>query len=229
MTKEQLDIESKKPSTNWVQASSGDLGKLYLEVLGCDELPAMDGLNPRDKTDAFACIVYQDCIVTTDVISNTLSPRWMPWSHRAFAFNISHPSSDVLIGFFDHDPELSPLQLVQRATSTLHDPIGRLVINTENFAPGTLYTLQVRPNVMDPVLLFCLVNLIDFSSVSSLQWGTRTTSKEYKRNRYTSLALGIHGHSQSHDPRHATSGFRNGIRAKKHRFRSCPLYNERPC
>jgi C2 domain len=143
MSTQQLEDEALKPSTNWVQASSGDLGKLYLELIGCDNLPRMDGPNPKDKTDAFACIVYQDSIVNTDVISNSLSPRWMPWCNRAFVFNISHPSSDILIGMFDHDAELSPLQLVARATSTVHDPIGRLVINTENFVPGTEYTLKV--------------------------------------------------------------------------------------
>lgn len=145
MTTEQIHAEALKPSTHWVQASSGDIGKLYLEVIGCDGLPNMDSstLKLRDKTDAFACIVYQDCIVNTDVISNCLSPKWMPWCHRAFVFNISHPGADVLLGIFDYDPELSPLQLVSRVTSTVHDPIGRLVINVERFNPGTTYLLHV--------------------------------------------------------------------------------------
>lgn len=145
MTKAQIHEEALKPSTRWVKTSSGDIGTLYLEVIGCDKLPNMDTgtLNMYDKTDAFACIVFEDCIVNTDVIANTLSPRWMPWSQRAFAISISHPSSDVFIGFFDHDPELSPLQLASRATTTVHDPIGRLVINTDNFTPGTTYLLDV--------------------------------------------------------------------------------------
>lgn len=121
---------------------TGGIGKLYLEVIACDKLPNMDTitLNPRDKTDAFACIVYEDCIVNTDVIVDSLSPRWMPWCQRAFAFNISHPSSDVFLGLFDHDLELNPLHLI---SSTVHDPIGRLVINVCNFKPGTSYLLTV--------------------------------------------------------------------------------------
>jgi C2 domain len=145
MTEEQIRAEALKPSTHWIAAGSGGVGKLYLELIGCDKLPNMDSvtLNFHDKTDAFACIVYEDCIVNTDVITNSLSPRWMPWCNRAFAFNIAHPSSDIFIGIFDHDPELSPLQLASRATSTIHDPIGRLVINANNFKPGTSYLLTV--------------------------------------------------------------------------------------
>jgi C2 domain len=151
MTKEQIQAEAMKPSHHWVQAGAGSLGKLYLELISCDSLPNMDrgnvslNIQKGDKTDAFACIVYEDVIVNTDVISNTLSPRWMPWCHRAFAFNIMHPSSDVFVGIFDHDPEQNPLHMVsQMAMSSLHDPIGRIVINLSHFKPDTVYLLQVR-------------------------------------------------------------------------------------
>jgi hypothetical protein len=57
MTKEQINDESMKHSTNWLEAGSGSLGRLYFELIGCDNLPNMDSttLNPLDKTDSFAC------------------------------------------------------------------------------------------------------------------------------------------------------------------------------
>ena len=101
---------------------------VYFEVIGCDGLPNMDSttLNVRDKTDAFACIAFEDALVNTDIISDSLSPRWMPWCYRAFVFNVSHPSSDILIGLFDYDPETSPAQLLSRAAGDLHDQVGRV-------------------------------------------------------------------------------------------------------
>lgn len=79
LTKEAITAESMKPSMNWVEAGSGDLGKLYVEVLGCTNLPNMDAMttNVRDKTDAFGCLVFEDSIVMTDVIGDTLSPRYV--------------------------------------------------------------------------------------------------------------------------------------------------------
>jgi C2 domain len=144
MTKTQIQNEALKPSSDWIEAGAGSVGKLYLELIGCDKLPNIDkGINIRDKTDVFACVVYEDVVVNSDVIANTLSPRWMPWSQRAFVLNMLHPSSDVFVGIFDHDAELNPLQLVTRATSTLHDPIGRIVVNLSHFIPGTSYLLHV--------------------------------------------------------------------------------------
>lgn len=142
-----LDInkECMKPSTNWIEASSGTIGKVFLEVLKCDNLPNMDGatLNVKDKTDAFCCIVYEDCIVNTDVIADELSPRWMPWSQRAFVFNIANPSSNLFLGLFDFDPELAPGQLLAKGVSSeVHDAIGRVVLNMTNFRPGTTYMLH---------------------------------------------------------------------------------------
>lgn len=69
-------------------------------------------------------------MVRTNVIFNDLDPRWMPWSSRAFAFNVRHPSSLLLIGVFDYD------------LLTEHDPIGRIVIDTGNFESNTSYLLH---------------------------------------------------------------------------------------
>lgn len=145
MTEEQIHAEAMKPSSHWIEAGSGDIGKLFLEVIGCDGLPNMDAstLNLKDKTDAFLNICYEDCIVNTEVIANCMSPRWLPWTQRAFVFNIAHPCSDVFIGVFDHDPERSPLQQLGTAVSDVHDSIGRVVVKAQKFMPDTNYVLTV--------------------------------------------------------------------------------------
>lgn len=144
MTSEQIHEDAMKQSTRWTEAGSGKLGKLYFEVIGCDRLINADftTLDVTDKTDAFACIVYEDAIVNTDVIGDCLSPRWPSWSRRSFVFNSSHPESDLFLGIFDYDPETSPVQMLSQATSDLHDPIGRIQIKLSNFHHGTVYTLK---------------------------------------------------------------------------------------
>jgi hypothetical protein len=73
MTEQQLIDCSNEHSTHWVEAGSGGLtklGKVYLELLGCDDLPNLDSLtlDIRDKTDAFASIVFEDAIVSTGTL-----------------------------------------------------------------------------------------------------------------------------------------------------------------
>jgi hypothetical protein len=137
MTENELRFEATKPSTNWVESGSGKLGKVYFEVIGCDKLPNLDySLTGRNKTDASVCVVFEDCVVNTDVINDTLSPQWMPWSQRAFVFNILHPSSQLMLGVFDYDAGLG---IVMDAS---HDAIGKVNINMTNCSPGTVYTLR---------------------------------------------------------------------------------------
>lgn len=132
MTEKDIQLEAHKPSKYWVEAGTGVIGKVYVEVLGCDNLPNLDiSLTGRDKTDAFACLVFEDCIVNTDVINDCLSPRWMPWSQRAFVLNIMHPSSQIMVGVFDFDSGI---------TDAGHDSVGRAVVNLANLRPGVLYT-----------------------------------------------------------------------------------------
>ena len=132
LTEKEIHLEAEKPSKYWIESGTGDVGRLYVEVLWCDKLPNMDfSLTGRDKTDAFACLVFEDCYVNTDVIRNVLSPRWMPWSQRAFALNIMHPSSQLMVGVFDYDSGF---------TDAGHDWIGRAVVNLSNLRPSTLYT-----------------------------------------------------------------------------------------
>jgi hypothetical protein len=123
--------EALKPTHKWVEAGTGGLGKLYLEVIKCDSLPNMDaGMN--GVTDAFCCIIYEDSIVNTDVINDELSPRWVPWCQRGFVFRMAHPSSQVLIGVFDYDSAKG---------INSHDAIGRVSIDVTNFRRDTDYLL----------------------------------------------------------------------------------------
>lgn len=117
MTTSEIDNESLRPSTKWIEAGSGELGKLFVEIIGCDDLPNMDTkVAGGGKTDAFVSLVYEDSIVNSEVINDVLSPRWMPWTQRAFIFNVMHPSNDLMVGVLDYD---SPAPLAE------HDPIAR--------------------------------------------------------------------------------------------------------
>lgn len=63
----------------------------------------------------------------------------MPWSQRAFIFNILHPSSQIYIAVLDYD------EFIPGATTGLsgkHDKIGRVVVNPTNFRPNSVYTLR---------------------------------------------------------------------------------------
>lgn len=42
MSKKQLEEESLKESREWIDSGSGSLGFLYVEVIGCDDLPNLD-------------------------------------------------------------------------------------------------------------------------------------------------------------------------------------------
>jgi hypothetical protein len=140
MSSKHISKEATKPSKSWTEAGSGKLGKLFLEIIQCDDLPNLDA-GPSGKTDAFCCVIYEDAIVNTDVIGDELSPRWMPWSQRAFLFHIQHPSSQVLVGVFDYDS----------VGINAHDPIGRVSIDITNFRADTDYllTFVLHRSVLD--------------------------------------------------------------------------------
>lgn len=63
MTKEQIEQETFNKSHFWLEAGSGTLGNLYVEVLGCDDLPNKDtfaGIQAfGNKTDAFTVLIFQ--------------------------------------------------------------------------------------------------------------------------------------------------------------------------
>jgi len=72
-----------EPSQNWIEAGSGSLGQVKIEILSCEGLPNKDiGQFFGNKTDPFACLVFEDCLVETDVITDCLNPMWMPWTQR---------------------------------------------------------------------------------------------------------------------------------------------------
>jgi hypothetical protein len=72
MTLSQIEDETMKPSYEYIEAGSGSLGKIMLEILKCDDLPNKDKKLPGSMdmglTDAFAAIVFEDAVVNTDVI-----------------------------------------------------------------------------------------------------------------------------------------------------------------
>jgi hypothetical protein len=134
MSEEQIYTETFGPSQNWTEAGSGNLGKVYLEVLRCEDLPNVDvGEAVGNVTDAFVCAVYEDVLVQTPVIDDELSPYFLPWTQRAFCFHMMHPASMLYLGVFDYD--LGPLD---------HEAIGRVAVNISNLKRDTIYTLQYK-------------------------------------------------------------------------------------
>ena len=132
LTKERIEEETMTDSWSWIDVGSGELGKVFVEVLKCDNLPNLDTIS---KTDPFVALVYEDCYAMTDVINDCLSPRWLFWSQRAFIFNMMHTSSQLFLGVFDYD-----------ATSPVdnHDFIGRISVDLSNFQPDTVYVLKYK-------------------------------------------------------------------------------------
>mmetsp|Transcript_19206 Transcript_19206/g.29587 ORF Transcript_19206/g.29587 Transcript_19206/m.29587 type:complete len:147 (-) Transcript_19206:36-476(-) len=113
MTQEQIEHETMQESQHWLETTVGMLGKVFVEVLGCDDLPDLD-FGAKNKTDAFVAVIHEDSLFYTDVIDDCLSPRWLPWTKRAFVFNMRHTSSNVYVGVFDND------------LTSDHDMIGRV-------------------------------------------------------------------------------------------------------
>jgi hypothetical protein len=135
MTKKEIEAETLKDSRNWVDAGTGSLGRVFVEILGCDDLPNMDtGGFAGNKTDTFVSLVYEDAFTRTDVIDDCLSPRWPPWCQRAFTFHILHSSSQLFLGVFDYDLGLNP--------ADDHDAIGRVSVDLSNLRKNSTYVLK---------------------------------------------------------------------------------------
>jgi hypothetical protein len=135
MTKKEIEAETTKESQNWNDIGTGKLGRLFVEILGCDDLPNLDtGGFAGNKTDTFVSLVYEDSTLQTDVIDDTLSPRWLPWTKRAFIFHVFHSSSQLFLGVFDYDDSLNP--------ADDHDLVGRVSIDLTNLQKDTVYTLK---------------------------------------------------------------------------------------
>lgn len=133
-----ISKETMKPSKCWVEAGSGRIGTLHLEILSCHDLPNVDvGEAVGNLTDCFVCAVFEDVMVQTPVIDDELSPHWLPWTQRAFRIGIAHPASTLYLGALDYD--LGP---------AAHEPLGRVAVNLSNLQSNTLYTLtfNLYPN-----------------------------------------------------------------------------------
>ena len=117
----------------WLDVGSGDLGKIFIEIIGADGLPNKDmDIGTGNKTDSFVAVIYEDCMAKTDIIDDCLSPRWLPWMKRAFIFRMMHTSSNLNIAVFDYDP----------GYAGDHDMCGRVSIDLANFQPDTEYVLR---------------------------------------------------------------------------------------
>ena len=137
LTQRQIERESQKSSQKWIEAGSGTVGKFYMEIIGCDGLPNLDiSIMGRNKSDPFVCIAFEDCVVNTDVVNDCLSPRWMPWTQRAFVFNVMHPSSQFYIAAMDYN-EVVP------GNQSQCDKLGRCIVNPTNVRPNTMYTIRM--------------------------------------------------------------------------------------
>jgi C2 domain len=130
MSANDIEHTAYQPSTKWVTAGCGSLGTLYVEVIGCDKLPQKD--YDLSLTDAFVAMAFEDNFLRTDIIWDHFSPRWMPWTTRAFQFSVRHPASLLCLSVFDFDE--TPLNM--------HDPIGRVVLRPSNFRGDMTYTLH---------------------------------------------------------------------------------------
>lgn len=143
LTHDEIQHEALKPSTVWHSARGGGTigpndkpyGTIRLEVLGCDRLPRLD---LTDKSDPFCAVLYENSFLRTDVIWNCQSPRWMPWTARAFELPVRHPYSLLFVAVLDYDA--SPL--IDSAVVSSHDPVGRIVLHPGRFEPNVTHVLS---------------------------------------------------------------------------------------
>lgn len=133
MTEADLKAETIKDSHQWIDTGSGQLGRLFVEILSCEDLPNMD-TGGRNKTDTFVAIVFEDSVAKTDIIDDCLNPLWPPWCQRAFIFHMFHSSSQLFLGVFDFDEGVNP--------TDDHDLIGRISVDLSNLRHDTVYVLK---------------------------------------------------------------------------------------
>lgn len=128
----EIQKEALSPSRAWLDIGSEKYNKIFLEIIGCDNLPNKDkSVDARNKSDCFVSVVYQDVVNFTDVVNDCLSPRWMPWTKRAFILHSMHASSQIYLGVFDYD-------------SLSVDYIGKITVNLSNFKSHTDYLMQYK-------------------------------------------------------------------------------------
>jgi hypothetical protein len=176
MTKLEMERVVLEPSRKWIQVGDccshrqrdGDLdkeetiGNLRVEILKCEGLPNLDTGAMGDLTDAFVAMVFENNVVRTDVVFDELSPRFMPWTQRAFAFSIQHPSSLLFLGVLDHDSVGD------------YDQIGRVVVDLSKFKGNTEYLLDYKlhfdPDSKDERGCVTIRLTIDWESEARALW-----------------------------------------------------------
>lgn len=136
LTSTQIEDLANSQSLFWTEIGKKDegLGKMYVEIIGLDGLSKdLDStvIDPGKGTDAYVVCAFEDSAITSDVIQDCNSPRFLPWTRRAFKFNINDISSKLFIGAFDHDRGMHS-----------NDPIGRISISLAKFVPNTTYNLS---------------------------------------------------------------------------------------
>lgn len=132
-TEHQLHALVEKPSEAWTTIySDGDIGKVYIEILSCENLPAVNLLKQPRKGNPFVTIVHENSVATTDAIPDCANPRFLPWSRRAFKLRIKHTYSPLFLGVHDWSP----------LSSSSHFPLGRIAIRLNKFKSNTTYNLS---------------------------------------------------------------------------------------
>jgi hypothetical protein len=109
------------------------------------------------------CAVFEDAMVQTPVIYDELSPHWLPWTHRAFAFGLMHPASVLYLGVFDYD--FGPM--------IPHEPLGRVSVNIAQLQRDTEYTLRYS--------LYKSANVTDRTPMGAITIRLRITFTDEKR------------------------------------------------
>ena len=90
------------------------LGELRVELLEIEGLPNRDavmGISAGNLTDAYAMVLFEGAAARTNVIYDSLNPRWAaadPSSFRAFAFPIVTPYSVLYVSINDYGARAIP-------------------------------------------------------------------------------------------------------------------------
>ena len=135
------------------------IGELRVEVLEMEGLVNQDavmGINTGNMTDAYALVLFEGACARTNVIYDSLNPRWAasdPSSFRAFKFPVCRPHSVLYVCANDYDgtnssdmvANSSTEKMVTRRRSMVQqtlnadDPIGRVAIQIGRLVSSTVY------------------------------------------------------------------------------------------
>jgi len=145
MEKREFIEEANKKSLVWVEGGTGTLGKFYVEVLKCEGLLIKSSSrNEGINANTFVSMVFEDSFASTEVIRDSSSPTWMPWTKRAFIFNTKYPLSKLYLSIHSFD----------EINTSNHIYLGKLVINPSNLSSCTEYTLDYEVKGNSKIAMF---------------------------------------------------------------------------